>query len=361
MKINFKISTIIISVFLISSCQSNDKGGKVTSKERKKFKLIGLTSKPVKQEVHLPGMLQAFQYVQIYPKVNGFIKEVYVDRGSLVHKGEALIIMEAPEMLDRLAAEKLKYLRALSGLEISKDHYIRLLQTSHTAGTVSAYDLQSAKSKMMADSDEMQGELAGFKAQESMASYLKITAPFDGVITERNIHPGALAGPGSQGNSKPLLVLQEQSKLRLVVSLPEEYSVQIKKGITIHFSMNALPGQMFKADIARISGALSDKFRTETIEADVNNSGGKLEPGMYAEVSIPSPGNLNAFEVPASSIIINTEKRYVVVSRSGHYKFIDITEGNHGEVTEEVFGDIHKGDLLVANADESITEGDVAD
>src|SRR6185312_7133171 len=107
----------------------------------------------------------------------------------------------------------LQYTQAHANYLISKDKYQRLLETSRTPGTVSPFDLSAAQSKMQADSATAQGEYANYKAQEAMQGYLTVTSPFDGVITERNIHPGALVGPG-EANSKPMLILQQLSKLR---------------------------------------------------------------------------------------------------------------------------------------------------
>lgn len=348
-------SKIILALFASASLAacSNEEGKKDKHSDRaaaKQYKTMTLERKQLEKEISLPGVLQPFEFVKIFPKVNGFVKDVYVDRGSKVHKGQVLLRLEAPEVEEHLSAAKLKYSEAKSVFLASKDKYERLLQTSATPGTVSAYDLNTAKAKMMVDSATVQGEWANFKAQEDLYNYLTVTAPFDGVITERNIHPGALVGPGTQSTPLPMLVLQQQSKLRLSVSVPEEYSMQIHDGSTVHYRLNAVPGQDFTATISRRSGNLSDKFRSENIEIDVDNKSGKFISGMYAEVLLPASGTATAFVVPNTAVVTTTERKYVVSVKGDKAKWVDITQGNQSGDSTEVFGTLDVGDKIITNA-----------
>ncbi len=274
-----------------------------------------LQQRRISGNVQLPGVMQPFEFVQLFPKINGFVKAVNVDRGSVVKKGQVLITLEAPEVEQQVAAAKLKYTQAEATYITSKDRYRRLLETSHTPGTISPYDLDAAAAKMQGDSATAQGEYANYKAQETMKSYLTVSAPFDGVITERNVHPGALAGPGAE-NAKPMLVLQQLSKLRLVVDIPEQYAAQVNDGEEVHYKANALPGVDFTGKVSRSSQSLSSNYRSETIEIDVQNTDDKFKPGMYAEVVLPTSGNANAFVVPKSAVVSTTERRYVVVANN---------------------------------------------
>jgi len=281
---------------------------------------------------------------------------VSVDRGSVVHKGTLLLRMEAPELEQKVAASKLRYTQAHAMYLTSKDRYARLLETSKTPGTISPYDLAAAESKMQADSATSQGEYANYKVEQDMYAYLTVSAPFDGVITERNVHPGALVGPGSDA-SKPMLVLQQQSKLRLVVNIPEQYSAQIKNGDIVHFKVNALPGQDFSGAVSRSSGNLNSNFRSETIEVDVANAKNTFKPGMYAEVSLPISGSANAFVVPKSAIVSTTERKYVITANGGSAKWVDITEGNQQNDSTEIFGKLQQGDKVITNASYQVKEG----
>jgi membrane fusion protein, multidrug efflux system len=354
----FRTATILIITVIISSC-GNTEENKQPAKQDAAATYTTMTLHPrqISGNVQLPGVMQPFQFVQLFPKVSGFVRNVYVDRGSIVRKGQELIALDAPEIDQQVAAARQKYTQAEAMYITSKDRYRRLLETSKTPGTVSPYDLEAAASKMHGDSATVQGEYANFKAQETMKSYLNLTAPFDGVITERNIHPGSLAGPGSQ-NAKPMLVLQQLSKLRLVVDIPEQYAAQVKDGDKVHYKTNALPGQDFRGAVSRSSQSLSNNYRSETIEIDVENTDNKFKPGMYAEVVLPTSGHANAFVVPKSAIVTTTERKYVIAVNANNAKWIDISEGNQSNDSMEIFGSMHNGDEVVVNAGYQIKEGE---
>ena len=354
-----KIQLITLSGILIvlASCGNNDADKKIPDRPvEKRYTTMALQTRQIAGNVQLPGVMQPFQFVQLFPKVNGFIKNVPVDRGSIVRKGQLLITLEAPEIEQQVAAANLKYTQAEATYITSKDRYRRLLETSKTPGTISPFDLDAARSTMQGDSATAQGEYANYKAQQTMRSYLTVTAPFDGVITERNVHPGALAGPGAD-NTTPMLVLQQLSKLRLVVSIPEQYVTQVKDGDKVHYKINALPGQDFTGTISRSSESLSSNYRSETIEIDVLNPVDKFKPGMYAEVVLPTSGSTNAFVVPKSAIVTTTERKYVVVADNNIAKWVDISEGNQATDSTEIFGNLHNGDEVVTNAGYGIKEG----
>lgn len=320
------------------------------------YKTMHVQAHQISGNLKLPGVMQPFEVVQIYPRVSGFVKQVAVDRGTLVRRGQVLLTLEAPEIEQQVAAAKLKYGQAEATYITSKDRYRRMKETSITPGTISPYDLEAAASKMQGDSATAQGEFANYKAQEAMRSYLTITAPFDGVITERNIHPGALASSNNQG-AKPLLVLQQLSKLRLVVEVPEQYASQVRNGDRVHYRANGLPGKDFTGAIARSSQSLSSNYRSESIEVDVDNSEHLFKPGMYAEVSLPTSGNANAFVVPRSAIISTTERKYVIAVTDNKAKWVDISEGNQSNDSTEVFGNFASGDEIVVNGNYRIENG----
>ena len=344
-------------VALLASCGNNEEPKKVaTPAAVPQYRTMAIQPRPIAGNVQLPGVMQPFEFVTIFPKVSGFVKTVTVDRGSVVHKGQLLITLEAPEIEQQVAAAKQKYTQAEAMYITSKDRYRRLLETSKTPGTVSPFDLDAALSRMRGDSATTQGEYASYQAAQAMHGYLTVTAPFDGVITERNVHPGALAGPGTQ-NAKPMLVLQQLSKLRLVVDVPEQYAAQVKNGDKVHFKTNALPGQDFSGSVSRSSGSLSSNFRSETIEVDVDNAGNKFQPGMYAEVSLPTSGSTNAYVVPRSAIVTTTEKKYVIRVDNSTAHWIDISEGNQAADSTEVFGNLHNGDEVITNANYQLKDG----
>lgn len=316
-----------------------------------------VTEGEIGSTVHLPAVLRPFEMVDVYPKVNGFIKDIPVDRGSRVRRGQLLLRLEAPEIEQQYMAAKAKYLQAYSLSLASKDDYDRLTVANKMPGTVSAHDLELAKAKMVADSATNQAEIANYKALEATRDYLTVTAPFDGVITERNVHPGALVGPNLKADDKPMLVLQQESLLRLVIDVPEVYSNQLTGRTQVSFRVSTLPGKVFHGVISRSAGSLNMKYRSEAIEVDVKNDNGLLKPGMYAEVDLPVQRNTHSLIVPASSVVVSQEKKYIITVDGGKAHWVDVVTGNSKNDSTEVFGELSPRARIIVNANDEIRDG----
>jgi RND family efflux transporter MFP subunit len=279
--------------------------------------------------------------------------------GSKVKQGQVLMIMEAPEVVQNSASAFEKFNRAQAAYIDSRDNYFRLLKTSETKGAVSPNDLQMAQSKMQSDSAWSRSEKANWQAMESMKDYLIVKAPFEGTITQRNIHPGALVTIGNKGDAKPMLELQEITKLRLQVNVPETYATQLGSNQTVSFTVEGLPGKTFNGTIARQANSVDAHYRNESIEVDVMNSDNILMPGMYAEVLIPMQGHANAYIVPQSSVITSTERKFVVKVMDCKANIIDVQTGNEGSGMIEMFGNLSIGDSVIVNAGEEIKQGQI--
>lgn len=324
----------------------------------RQYQTAKVVQEPLTGSIRLPGTLEAFQKVSIYPRVNGFINRILVDRGSRVKKGQVLLVLDAPEVTQQYYAAQSKYLQAAAMHEASKDNYERTVATANeTPGTISPHDLELSKARMLGDSALMNSEQANFRARGVMRDYLTVTAPFDGVITERNIHPGALVGPDTKVGDKPMLMLEQEDKLRLVLQVPEIYSGQLKDKAVVNFSVNAMPGKVFTGAVSREAGTLNDRYRSEAVEVDVQNTGGTLKAGMYAEITMPVNGSASAMVVPASAVVMSTERKYVIVVRDHRTMWVDVQEGNHHNDSTEVFGNLKAGDDVIVNATDEIKDG----
>ena len=328
-----------------------------TAQHQKPVYQIGKASpQKVGQLVQLPGEFKAFQEVNIYPKADGFVEKVLVDRGSFVRKDQILMILDSPESEERLAAARSNTLKANAMLTASREHYRRLKASSKVAGSVSALDLETANARLMADSASLMGEEANFRALTKIKSYLTVRAPFDGVITERNVHPGAMVGSGAK-MERPMMVLQQQNRLRLVLDIPETYSMSLQQGNSVSFTAGALPGQVFQGKISRRAGNMNEQFRSETVEIDVQNSSGKFKPGMFAEIILTATGTPGALAVPVTSVVASTERQYVIKVMDGKAHYVDVRRGQQSGDMTEVFGNLKANDLIVINAREDLKEG----
>lgn len=318
---------------------------------------IGTASRQtVGHSVQLPGEFRAYQEISIYPRANGFVEKVLVDRGSSVRRGQVLMVLDAPEVQEQIVAARSNVLRAEALLVASRDHYRRLVASSRVPGSVSALDLETAEARMRADSASVMGERASYRAMSKNEAYLTVRAPFDGVITERNVHPGALVGSGVDQN-RPMLILQQQNRLRLVVDVPEAYTRSLQSGQTVGFTVSSFPGQRFEGKISRRSGSMNQQFRSETVEIDVPNAKRTLMPGMFAEISLASEGSTGALAVPSSAVITSTERQYVIKVEDGRARFVDIRRGQKSNELTEVFGNLRPQDQIIINAREDIKEG----
>lgn len=353
------IIVFIALVFFLTACTSNGANKKTDREDSKTtthFQFAFVEKAGLSSTIKLPAQFAAFQEVSIFPKVNGYVKTVLVDIGSRVKKGDLLMELEAPELEQAVSQAREKYARAKTDYAIDKEHYLRLQEASETAGAISPLDLSIAKSKMEADSVLSNAEKSNWQMQQTMQGYLKVTAPFDGVITERNTHPGALVSAEAR-DSKPMLELKEISHLRLQVDIPEYLSGTLKEKDTISFYTSAFPGKKMSGLINRKSMNINSQYRSERIEADVINKDVLLAPGMYADILIYARGNASGFTIPKSGVVMSTERKYVLLVRSGKVSKVDVSTGNESGKLVEAFGNLNVGDSIIVDANDEIKEG----
>jgi len=360
-KIFYLPATVVLFSLIVTSCSRKESDPSEKKSADVKYSLCIVKMQELGTTLRLPAQLNPFYEVSIYPRVTGYIKNLPVDIGSVVKQGQLLMEMEAPDVEQNSVSAQERYIKVQATYRASKDNYYRLLNTAKTAGAVSPNDLQEAQSQMQSDSALCNSEKANWKAMESMKDYLTVRAPFDGTITQRNVHPGALviAGNGSKMEMDPLLELQQISELRLQVKVPETFATQLEDGQSVSFKVDALPGKTFTGAISRQANSLDDKYRSESFEIDVPNSGNLLMPGMYAEVLLPLKGHPNACVVPQSAVVISTEKKYVIKVQNNKTVLVDVTTGNENKGMIEIFGDVKTGDSVIGKANDEIKQDQI--
>jgi RND family efflux transporter MFP subunit len=364
------IIIVVVSLFIVS-CGRKQQPVDLTAKSttvtkgsttEKKTDLASLVQRSMSSYAQLPGELSSFESVDIFPKVSGYIKNVFVDRGSNVKKGQLLMTLEAPEMNQQVQTATSNVAKANELYLISKDRYERLLQTSKTPGSVSPFELNSAKLKMTSDAANVQAEKSTVSGLGHMQDYLQVRAPFSGVITERNIHPGALVGPSTKTGDKPMLSLQQLVHLRLIVNVPESVVSLLHNKDKVAFTLNAYPGKTFYAFVSRRSGIINTNVRSEAVELDVSSNRGEVKPGMYAEVKIPLNSSGNSYVVPTTAIV-HSQKGVYIVAVDGQKKarFVNIQEGINARDSTEVFGDLKGIATVIKHPSAEVEEGSVVE
>jgi RND family efflux transporter MFP subunit len=292
----------------------------------------------------LPGELTPYEMVAVYPRVSGFVEEMRVDRGSKVKKGMVMARLSAPE----LAAQRTEAESKTIGDKSTVD---RLRAASSTPGAVAGHDIELAESTLKAQE-------ARVTSLKTLESYLVVRAPFDGVITERNVHPGALVGPPSGPNAVPMLRVEQVGNLRLTVAVTETDVGAIAEGAPAEFSVQAWPGMRFSGIVRRVSHTIDQKTRTMPVELDVDNPESKLASGMYAEVRWPIVRHAPSLLVPASAVVQTTERTYVDRVRSdGTLEQVPVRRGATVGDRLEVVGQLAAGDTVLKRGSEELPSG----
>jgi RND family efflux transporter MFP subunit len=301
--------------------------------------LVAVISKTLSRTVELPGEFQPFMSVSVHAKVRGYVDRVLVDRGSIVKKGQLLAQLTAPEMKAQIAeaqskaqgaeSERIEAEAQLSAAQSTAD---RTAKAAETPGAIAGNELiqaqkqvEAAKALVEAKRQASQAAQAMLRAQKDLESYLSITAPFDGVVTDRLVHPGALVGPGED---PALLIVQQISHLRLVVAVPEEDIGGIVNGAHVDFRVPAYPGRTYSGTVARTSHSLDTKTRTK--------------PSLF---------------VPKTSVVSTTERTFVVRDTNGKAEWVNVSKGVADGDLVEVRGDLQPGDKVVRRATDEIHEG----
>jgi RND family efflux transporter MFP subunit len=330
--------------------------------------LAPVVAKNISQTIDLPGELLPFQSVDIHAKVRGYVDRVLVDRGSAVKQGQLLAALSAPEMKAQMAEVESKVqaaeadrLQAEAQLSAAQSTLDRLKKAAETPGAISGNELIQAEQQVKAAQAVLQSKRQAkaaqedsAKAQQDLESYLQITAPFNGIVTQRLVHPGALAGPGAD---PVLLVIQQVSHLRLVVAVPEQNAGGITNGARVDFHVPAYPHRTYAGKVARIAHALDEKTRTMAVELDVSNIDGSLSPGMYSSVKWPVKREKASLLVPKTSVVTTTERTFVIRAQNGKAEWVNVAKGAADGDLLEVSGNLQPGQMVVRRATDEIREG----
>ena len=371
------MKTVIVALALalsIRGCNGNAKaaGNKHTETDTQVVDVVTVVSHKLTTVIALPAQLVPFETVDIHPKVTGFIDMIRVDRGSRVHRGELIVRLSAPELVAQraqaesaLRAAESQLTTAQAKLASDKGTYLHLASAAKTPGVVAENDVMVASQTVFADQGQVQSAennvAAGRDALRSVAqleSYLNIYAPFDGIVTTRNLHPGALVGPASgQSGTMPIVQIVDTSHLRLVVPVPEAYVGEIEVGQQVGFTVPAYPGETFYAPITRISHNVDLNTRTMPVEIDVHSADGRLSPGSFSSVQWSVERALPTMFVPVSAVTNDQQRTFVERVRQGRTEWVDVVTGLGVSGNIEVFGDLEPGDKVLRNATDAIRPG----
>lgn len=325
-------------------------------------------SRTPSKTVILPAELAPFLQTDIEARVPGYVERVLVDRGSDVRRGKLLVQLSAPELTAQTAAAESTLHQAEADesqaeaqAAAAESTFDRLQEAAKTPGAIAGNELIQAEKQRDAAKSLVESRKAAIRAAQDRLraaketeGYLRVTAPFDGKITDRFVHPGMLV----QANANaPLLKLQQIDHLRLIVPVPETYVGHIVRGTSVSFHIAAQPGKTYTAKIARIASALDSQNRTMMVELDAYNKDGTLAPGMYPSVEWPISSSQPMLLVPSTSVVTTTERTFIITSVDGHAHWIDVRKGSAFGDQVAIRGDIKAGEKVLKRASDEIREG----
>ncbi|MBW8748175.1 MAG: efflux RND transporter periplasmic adaptor subunit [Acidobacteria bacterium] len=320
------------------------------------------------KEIVLPGNMQAFTLAPIYARTSGYVRSWTHDIGSHVKQGELLAVIETPELDQQLAQAKADLESAKTNASIAKvtsDRYQDLVSSN----AVSQQDTDNAVSVTQQRNAAVQSAEANVRRLQELVGFERIIAPFDGVITARNLDVGQLitatgstvtAGAGTNVVSRQVFDLSDIRKMRVFVNVPQMYTPDAVVGMTASLTLPQYPGKTFTGKLVRTASAVDPGTRTLLVEVDVDNKTGELLPGSYTEVHLKSNGEIPVLLIPVTALILNADGQQVAtVDAQNKVHMVQVTTGRDFGANVEVLSGLREDQKVVSNPQDSLAEGDV--
>ncbi len=311
---------------------------------------------PLSEELVLPGNMEAFVATPLFARTSGYLKAWYFDIGAHVKAGQLLAEIEAPELdrqLDQARADLATAQANYQLARITADRYQSLLKTE----SVAPQDVENKLGDLQAKKAMVDSATFNVRRLEETQRFEKLYAPFDGVITTRNIDTGALIDAGANSPGKELFDLAATNRLRVYINVPQVNSRAARPGSPATLTLTELPGRTFRGVIARTAEAIDPASRTLLTEVDVDNSAGELLPGAYVLVHLKLGEKSSGFVLPVNTLIFRSEGLRVAVVRDGKAELVPITMGRDFGKTVEVVSGVTSSDLVIENPSDSLTSG----
>jgi RND family efflux transporter MFP subunit len=309
------------------------------------------------RELVLPGNVDAFYSAAIHSQVMGYVQEWRKDIGAKVHQGDVLAVVDTPELDDRIAVAQSELAKAKANLALAKVTAARWDSLRHTAAVSQqeADEKDSDARAQAAQVDAAQSNVDRLKAQKAFSN---IVAPFDGVVTARNVDVGSLVRADGV-DTPPLFTVADIHQMRVYVPVPETYAASLKDGMKATLELPEYPDRKFDATIETTSHAIDRKSRSLLVELTADNKDGALSPGAFARIRFELPPDPNTLTIPASAIVFRGDAPQVAaIGRDNRVslKKVQIMRDLGTEV--EITGGLNQDERIVANPPDSIGNGE---
>jgi RND family efflux transporter MFP subunit len=319
--------------------------------------VINLNDSAGVQNVVLPGTVQAFNTAPIYARVSGYLKSWSADIGTPVKAGQTLAVIETPDLDQQLAQAKANLNTAAANQHLSKITAVRWtgLLAQDAVSQQSVDNTNGDLAAKTAVTAAMQADVAQLQALES---FKRLTAPFDGVVTTRSTDIGDLITVGTPATT-PLFTVADESRLRIYVQVPQNYSGDIKPGMTASFTVPEHPGRFFVATLAASADAITPQTGALLIQLQIDNTDRALKPGDYAQVHFSLPPQAGDIQIPATALMFRDAGMCVaVIGPDGRVAMKLVTIGRDLGPTVEIASGLMATDRVIDNPPDSLRPGD---
>jgi len=310
------------------------------------------------QDLVLPGAIQAFYTAPIHARVSGYLKRWYADIGSHVKAGQVLAEIDTPDLDQQLNQAKADLATAVANQQLSQttaQRWAGLLAKD----AVAHQDADNKNGDLAAKTALVASARANVQRLEALESFKRITAPFDGVVTTRSTDIGALISVGGPTDI-PLFTVAAEDRLRVYVQVPQNYSADIKPGMTASFTVPEHAGRAFAAQVAASADAITPQSGTLNVQLQIDNSDHQLKPGDYAQVRFDLPRDGGAIRLPASALMFrDTGMSVAVLGPGGRVAIKPVSIGRDLGATVDIAYGLTAADRVIDNPPDSLRAGDV--
>jgi RND family efflux transporter MFP subunit len=372
-------SVIVVTAVFFAGCGSSGKSAAANAANAPIVPVVEVARKDISSALSIASEFQPFQEINVYAKVSGYVQKLYVDWGTHVKNGQLMAVLEIPELEQQLQQDEAGVKKSEQDLERAKEElarsesaynvahltYTRLAGVQKTRPELVAQEeidvaqgkdleasanVSAAKDALAASEQEVAGAKAALDKDRALFAYSRITAPFDGVVTEMNAYTGALLPAGTSSNKGDLALchLSQNNLLRLVIPVPERIVADIHVGDIVNVRVTGL-NDTFMGKIVRFSDNIDLDTRTMHTEVDVRNPNYEIVPGMYATVDLPVHTVRGVLTVPVQAVEVSGEGRGQVLRVGSSNKLApqDVALGIQSASDIEVVSGLKEGDLVV--------------
>jgi len=320
--------------------------------------LVPVTPSATSDALALPGTMQAWNNARLFARVAGYLHGWYKDIGANVGAGTVLGAIDTPELDQQIvqARADLASAKANAGLARSTaSRWTDLLSTN----SVSKQESDEKNGDLLAKSAAVQGAAANLERLLAQKAFATVRAPFAGVVTTRTADIGDLVGPGATAQ-QPLFSVADIHRIRVYVSVPQSYSATITPGLTAGLTVPDYPGRVFTAQVIGNSAAINPASGAFQVQLVVDNPGGMLKPGGYAQVAFDVKGRANTVQIPSSALLFRAQGTQVaMVGPGAHVRLQPVSVGHDLGSTVEITSGLSASDQVIDSPPDSVAQGEL--